>query len=720
MLRDKQYFKLTETKVKSGEELVIDGFGLTYYFKRLAKADGTRTPVHDIAVEFFHKLDACGIRPTLFFDGPHVDRDIQRRTSKLQRRTSRLRYRHQKQKSELEKPLPEYRTVGCSVLVTEMLLYSSELRRLFNSVVACGVTDREIVQYANKHDCPVLGGDSDFYIFEIQKGYIQFEDFEWKSARTENRSISAGLFLFEDFAKCFDIPEQHRFLIPAILGNDCIRALYDKCKRLDLDGLSADLKDFMSSLRIDPADKNSYACVCARVITYASCACTSLHQYRTKPFSELLSGFGREDPTSMVPELQQMGNFNYQTLIRNCKDAEEFYNICGDHTPSNFPTELLPEWAWEQFRHGRLSITVVEVLAFEQCFLTFINQDLRKVGSSSHSIGENIRTYTYGILLGPGKVVVEKASLKKSPCYTDIHHCLIDARVRTKVVDPIMELKTMAQFSTGTRKQILCRILSCCPDEADLLPRTLQLIAIVTRYWYCTAKPEENIAKAVIASFVFCKDGGSVQKLVKWQHTCTCTYENYLKIFHALAQWQQVYLDTLTLNQVLMEAFDCEDHLKFYSGDVVQYFYFSLCKHELGDEVKEDYEKLLSFVMDTNAKLKTTAPNALVPKPKATFETAYSFDDEDDGDDEAEEEEEEEKEEGLKRRRKRWRRRREGRGGEGGEGAGGGGDGLGESMSRQRSRRRRRRKRERRRDSKEGKGGGRETEEEEAVEVEQS
>ena len=738
---------------KISGDLVIDANGLLFFL--LENCDNSIAGFNEITERFLAKLSECGVRPVLIFDGFQEGKEKEL----IRRRIQNMKEWAKSQNIELARDSVVHNanwwTTGCGILNEDSLLFWSEFEHLFKSAYVCyGEADREIVHCANVLDCPVLGKDSDFYIFKIEKGYIAFEDFKWESAHAGHGGIEAKVFYLERFASSIQFPIQHRLLFPAIMGNDRIT----QCCR-------------------DPV----------LIIRYA----TILNKYRS--FSEFLSMLRENDPASDVPELKQMCvHVDYQTLVCNCEMAEEFYERC-DSASSCVPLvfKKLPSWALKQFQAGRFHTTVIEVLATGWCFPFLRNEDFRR--DSSHAVSREIRAHTYGILIGEDKIVTENIRLSRRPVMENVP-------IKTKVVDPTVSLARIEQFTIEDRKQVLCSIMSCQPDCLTHLPSKQHLIAVVTQFWYRKTKPDDQLTRAFIACFLYCQSGQSVYKLKK----IPSSYRDYLKVLHALSCWRQVYYDVRALNGVLMEPFECISPIKFFDGDVVQYFskipHQRFITKELGIEVMEDFEKLLSFVMDktiansfkgeatmsllqqtrphwpkkwqatginqeqtfkatppspwesmspppfalrprssprytqrshippdfavrfntyspsqqgpitkqprSKVPLKTTAPQVCVPKLVTTVHCTDCFAildiDDDDGDDDREVEEEEE-EWKWRSRSKRRTKRREGRG----EGGGGGG-----SMMMKKRRRRRKRRRE-------GRGGGREREEEEEEEEEE-
>ena len=635
-------------------DLVIDANGLLFFL--MENCDKSIAGFNEIAQQFLAKLSECGIRPVLIFDGFQEGKEKERSRRRIQNMKEWAKSQNIELAHDSNVHDADWWTTGCGILNEDGLRFWSEFKHLFKTAYVCyGEADQEIVHYANEHHCPVLGNDSDFYIFEIEKGYIAFEDFKWESAHAGHGGIETKVFYLERFASSNKFPIQHRLLFPALMGNDRIT----QCC--------------------------SYPVL---IIRYA----IILNKYRS--FSEFLSMLRENDQSSEAPELKQMCvHVDYQTLVRNCEMAEEFYEGC-DSASSCVPLvfKKLPSWALKQFQAGRFHTTVIEVLATGWCFPFLRDEDFCR--DSSHAVSNEIRAHTYGILIGQDKKVMENIRLSRQLVINDVP-------IRTKVVYPTMSLAKIEQFTMEDRKRVLCRIMSCQPHCLTYLPSKQHLIAVATQFWYRKTNPDDQLTRALIACFLYCQSGQSVYKLKQ----IPSSYRDYLKILHALACWRQVYYDVRILNGVLMEPFECISSIKFFDGDVVQYFskipHQRFITKELGIKVMEDFEKLLSFVMDktiTNSfKIEATMPK-LVTTVHCTDCFAILDIDEDDGDDDREVEEEEE-EWKWRSRIKRRTKRREGRG----EGGGGGG-----SMMMKKRRRRKRRR--------EGRGGGREREEEEEVE----
>ena len=497
---------------------------------------GSHHCFHDEAKRFFTILKSCGIRPMVIFDGLQVGKD----ETRIKRKNSQYFSLNaaQMREGQCSHDCRGWWTTGCSVLGGDVFRHSSDLD--CEIIVAEGEADRKVVDHARKNKCPVLGHDSDFAIFDIPHGYIPFKGFKWEEASPTEGGVMAEVFRFEQFAHSIDFPSQLCLLFPAILGNDQIQAL-----------------------NTDP-----------RAVVRIS------KLYRQHSFGGLLSVMEGVNPESAILE-----GIPREKLLANCKEAKMFYDLDGAPLiPPEFPR--LPPWTLEQFRSGRLHTAVVQVLAERFCILSPQREDFDRP-DTSHSISKMIRACTYGILLGSDQMVEE---VVRSPGKASVEY----SSTTTKMLDRPATLDTIECMEEDIRKQVLCDVLSCNFKDIKRLEPKWQLAAAATQFWSRETKPKKYITTAIVACFIYCDSGKDTEL-----QQARFSYNFYLEVLHALAQWQQVYLDTLTLNQVLKEPFECTELMQFFDGDIVMYFALKLDRAitilQRGKD-REDISELVSLI----------------------------------------------------------------------------------------------------------------------------
>ena len=77
--------------------------------------------------------------------------------------------------------------------------------------------DSEIASLANALKCPVLSHDSDFFIFDVEGGFIPLSSFAWQSCPS-----IARIFYREKLAQYFGINSELLPLFASLVGNDYV------------------------------------------------------------------------------------------------------------------------------------------------------------------------------------------------------------------------------------------------------------------------------------------------------------------------------------------------------------------------------------------------------------------------------------------------------------------------------------------------------------------
>uniref|UniRef100_A0A669E5V3 Protein asteroid homolog 1-like n=1 Tax=Oreochromis niloticus TaxID=8128 RepID=A0A669E5V3_ORENI len=217
--------------------LIIDGAALYYslYYTSDPKLDqrcgGDYPGFKDEVCNFFKTLQDCEVTPYIFLDGGS-DPD------KHKTLVSRLKHKLEKAKTVAESE-PDAAPKGCNVLpplVKDVFIeILKEKDIMFEQCL--GEADPVIVSAANQNQCAVLSIDKDFYIFEVHKGFLHLDNFEWKSK--EDEKIPAKLYTRSKFCEHFKLDPALMPVFASIAGNDYSR-LEDKggqmCTEYDRDG----------------------------------------------------------------------------------------------------------------------------------------------------------------------------------------------------------------------------------------------------------------------------------------------------------------------------------------------------------------------------------------------------------------------------------------------------------------------------------------------------
>ncbi|KAK1902399.1 Protein asteroid like 1 [Dissostichus eleginoides] len=204
----------------SHRRLLIDGTNLyhqLYYNSGLDQNHGGEYAAFAALIERFVKaLRDCQITPYIVLDGGSDISEMKNETV-MQRAVDRIKRAHRAaQGGRRENILP--------TLVKLVLLQT--LRRLDVQVAQCyGEADPEIAALAREWQCPVLSGDSDFYIYDLPEGLLPLSHFQWEAVerRGSNSYIPCKSYNTSSFCIFFKIQRQLLPAFAALAGNDFVK-----------------------------------------------------------------------------------------------------------------------------------------------------------------------------------------------------------------------------------------------------------------------------------------------------------------------------------------------------------------------------------------------------------------------------------------------------------------------------------------------------------------
>jgi len=241
------FFKDWECREVQGR-IVVDGNSLCHKLYQADWTHGGQYPEYQNAVlQFFRALHHADIFPIVVFDG--VDYKQEKTKEIIRRRREWIKLIH----SVLGGPKCGHK--GLILPALAVMVFQQTLCELKVPIhVVDGDADAVIVQIANHYSCPVLSSDSDFFMFNVECGYIPMDRFHWNST-----PVTAEVFNVRSFTLQFKFSDENlRFIIPAILGNDFLTPV--------------DSSDFMHYIRTKVVwyQQNNGCCLlCKSVRVYA-------------------------------------------------------------------------------------------------------------------------------------------------------------------------------------------------------------------------------------------------------------------------------------------------------------------------------------------------------------------------------------------------------------------------------------------------------------------
>ncbi|XP_033118975.1 protein asteroid homolog 1-like [Anneissia japonica] len=176
--------------------IIIDGTNVLYeiYHKKGLQNDSENLEkLHDF-VSTIKKY----VKPIFIFDGGHAN--DQKFPTMIERRKNTL------QKKE------------CIFLSDNWIKILKELDEI--QIARCDFeADHEIAKIASAYECPVLSGDSDFYLMDLKHGFILYDDFKWEEAKN---GIKCKLY-HREFWEKMGVKEECVPYLAAFAGNDIIK-----------------------------------------------------------------------------------------------------------------------------------------------------------------------------------------------------------------------------------------------------------------------------------------------------------------------------------------------------------------------------------------------------------------------------------------------------------------------------------------------------------------
>ena len=216
------------------DRVIIDGAGLKHYLYNLLIDEcqcgqicgGEYAAFEAKILEFFDMLKRCEVEAFLVFDGAD-DLD----GKKLAELHKRCELKIEKANNVANNRL-DMKINLMPPLAHELLLQT--LRDLsvpfaFTNFEA----DNEIAGLANKWRCPIMAGDSDFYIFNVDAGYIPFWYLNW-----EQQSVQ--IYTLSRFCSKFNISKDQMPLFATLAGNDYV--------------ISSSLHEFFDRIRLNTSN----------------------------------------------------------------------------------------------------------------------------------------------------------------------------------------------------------------------------------------------------------------------------------------------------------------------------------------------------------------------------------------------------------------------------------------------------------------------------------
>ena len=415
--------------------------------------------------------------------------------------------------------------------------------------VADGEADREIAALANHNKCPVLASDSDFFLFNLEHGFIHFD------SHYENFLLSSlevkPFYKLSKFQRQYSLKQYELLLvIPSIFGNDYLET-YKKHTVED------------------------YEKVVTQLAKYDTC-----EQYF------------KSSKVAIIEETYLEQKERYSNL--------QLSEYTSRNVTTNQDTPNLPEWVSLALKQREFPAYLLLAHNKRIYILPQIVESIHH--DSAWKASRDIRQYLYGFM-GIGEV---RECLRR-----DRTPELVTEVVHPKSLKPPVSVKDSLFLERNTEMLaglVLC-VLKCkkiSPDDQrdifDTLPEQWKLPIAATFYWYRILDDppsKRRFVKALLLSFLVCSEE-IPDRATPLPMVTIDTKASHLEALHALAKWQCVYSNAWALNDVARQPFRAVSLSCLYSGRVAMHYATvenpARDRHIVGEKPWELYNQFLYLV----------------------------------------------------------------------------------------------------------------------------
>ncbi|KAK5890248.1 hypothetical protein CesoFtcFv8_013786 [Champsocephalus esox] len=491
--------------------LVIDGsilYHRLYFNSGLDQNHGGEYAAFAAIIERFVKaLRDCQITPYIVLDGGSDISEKKNETVKKRAVDLNKQAHRAAQGGQSKNILP--------TLVK--LVFRQTLKRLDVQVAQCyGEADPEIAALAREWQCPVLSGDSDFYIYDLPGGVLPLSDFQWEAVerRGSNSYIPCKSYNTSRFCIFFKIQCQ---LLPAfatLAGNDYVNL--------------HQLQVCVSWNQFAPAGGGNTGHLEGLLCWLQN------FQKPQEAFEAALELMG-ELSANKKAEVMKGLNLGMEKYQLPPSALEKFF-IHGIAPPFSTEVAGVPDWSRLPLTQAWLSPVILDVLLLQRMsFSVFVEL---AAAPSAHLTARPLRQVMYGLLLGEGREVMERDR-------EGLQLRLIPVKSTSTRSSPQLSLQTLDKAEASLRLQVLLEALGVPEASLASVPPPLRLPVCVTCFWLQRAQPpaEEEVLKALLLGL----SSGDVFKGA----LPPPRQKLDMQVSHSLNQWQSCLKSSLQLNQLL-------------------------------------------------------------------------------------------------------------------------------------------------------------------------
>ena len=385
--------------------------------------------------------------------------------------------------------------------------------------------DAEIASLAQSWNCPVLGDDSDYFIFDIKAGYIPLSFFDWKAGQ-----LKASIFYRSKLASHFRIRAELIPLLASLAGNDYV---------------SPDaLADFNLALtRIQTTNRFSrrearFTSI-ANMLSELPDSCN-----QQKALESVLQMISSPQNRCELRQVVELSLQEYNIKESNLLDYFKTGAVCSSLRTRN--GHEIEQWVLRRFRSGLFSTKFMNSLTSGKCSLRVQVENCREISINRSS--SRLRQFVYGILNDVEEGTKKTGNLSAVEEWNREGMTVKESNVapcQEGVVPGISHIPDLE--TTETLNILLFALDSADTPEIEALPQDMKLFAASLRHLLNNAQPELNM-NHLLALLCCCV---KLQDNLKEENVKTQSID--LRAAHSFCQWQSVLREAINLNCTLLE-----------------------------------------------------------------------------------------------------------------------------------------------------------------------
>ena len=512
-----------------GSKIVIDGYSLCYQLHSRNhgwQMGGDYWEFYETVVKYFEGLHELKIDAHVVLDGIKFNEPCMAFTASPVRRDY-----EQKMKTIASMPscIKSVTPLFMKTVFVDAVHYLSKLYLdlKFSVSVADGGADQSVAALANELHCPVIALDSDYFIFNIEEGYIPL--CYPQSNRLVDLGAEVSCFSYKAFDRQFSLPSpDSRLFFPLFLG------------------------------------KNKY-------------------DHPVFPTFNI-------DQTSHVDD-RMLKIIRDTDLVRmkshlDCpkENVDEMYGLYRCLKQESTIPSHIPEWILELLKQGRFMLNPIDFLKSptKTWRYAIVIEDMRQ--PSAWEITSTLRPFVMGALLTdrdrdvPIREIVRQISSPfpdRTPLLVDSDITLTDEH--RQIID--VPLASVPQMPLDIRRQKILRVFQCHHVPIDDVPEELQMAVIASRFWLKKIKLSQcensmDLVHSLVCCILSCFDSLDIpaKEMISIPER-----EFQISFVHTFAQWQCVLHDLIMFNQVLNHPFHYTSPGKLFSGSVLLRYLLDKC-----------------------------------------------------------------------------------------------------------------------------------------------